>query len=162
MINTNKNKGFTLIELMIVIGIIGTLASIALPAYQTYMMKAKFAEIYPLSSLLKRDVADYYAYYGEMPKDNKSLYLAKPELLQGSYVTRMEVENGAIHAGINIGGDDDDIISIRPIVVKKPLVAGVPLDYILWTFGDKEIKKTDDREILGKNKTTISSEQGLY
>jgi type IV pilus assembly protein PilA len=111
---------------------------------------------------LKRDIADYYAYYGEMPKDNKTLYLANPELLHGSYVTRMEIENGAIHAGMNRGGDDDGVISIRPIIVNNSLVESVPVDYILWTFGDKEIKNPEYIKVLGEDKTTISIDEGLY
>jgi len=55
MKRTNQ-KGFTLIELMIVIAIIGILASIALPAYQTYMTKAKFGEVVLAASGLKTPV----------------------------------------------------------------------------------------------------------
>jgi len=55
MKRTNQ-KGFTLIELMIVIAIIGILASIALPAYQTYMKKAKFSEVVLATSNLKTAV----------------------------------------------------------------------------------------------------------
>jgi len=53
----NVQKGFTLIELMIVIAIIGILAAIALPQYTQYTKKAKFAEIVNLSSGYKTDVA---------------------------------------------------------------------------------------------------------
>lgn len=49
-------QGFTLIELMIVIAIIGILASIALPAYQTYTNKAKFSEVVLATSNVKSEV----------------------------------------------------------------------------------------------------------
>lgn len=153
---TNE-KGFTLIELMVVVAIIGILASIAIPAYQDYMTRAKVAEIFEIASPLKKDIADYYAYHGKMPKNNDSLHLAKPELLQGSQVKSMEIENGAIHIVLKLqfDGDKEDIISIRPVVLKKDIAAGVPLDYLFWVSGNCEVSDPERLEALGENKTTL-------
>ena len=63
-------KGFTLIELMIVVAIIGILAAIALPAYQDYTIRAQVAEGPALTSGLKTSIADYYAAKGTWPADN--------------------------------------------------------------------------------------------
>ncbi|NOQ35877.1 MAG: prepilin-type N-terminal cleavage/methylation domain-containing protein [Methylococcaceae bacterium] len=156
-----NEKGFTLIELMVVVSIIGILASIALPAYQDYMTRAKAAEIFQIATPLKKAVGDYYAFHGKMPKDNESLHLAKPDLLQGSQVESMEIENGAIHISIKLEGDKTEVISIRPVVLKQKVAAGVPLDYLFWVSGHCKVSDPDRLEALGENKTTLPIHSNL-
>lgn len=64
---SNSQKGFTLIELMIVVAIIGILAAVALPAYQDYTKRAKLSEIMVLASKDKLSVTEYYLSVGSMP-----------------------------------------------------------------------------------------------
>ncbi|WOJ98387.1 pilin [Congregibacter brevis] len=66
-VNMNRQQGFTLIELMIVIAIVGILAAIALPAYQDYTVRARMSE--PMAKLAeaKTSVAEFYAANGNLP-----------------------------------------------------------------------------------------------
>ncbi|KEZ79300.1 pilin [Salinisphaera hydrothermalis] len=63
-------SGFTLIELMIVVAIIGILASIAVPLYRHYETRAKVSEGLILAQPLKQAVAEYYSTHGHLPKSN--------------------------------------------------------------------------------------------
>ena len=62
-----SQQGFTLIELMIVVAIIGILAAVALPAYQDYTKRAKLSEVMVLASKDKLSVSEYYLSIGTMP-----------------------------------------------------------------------------------------------
>ena len=65
-------QGFTLIELMIVVAIIGILAAIAIPAYSDYTERAKVSELVTLGSACKASVSEYYQAQGTFPTDNNA------------------------------------------------------------------------------------------
>jgi len=129
-------KGFTLIELMIVVAIIGILAAIAIPAYQDYTIRAQVTEGLNLASDLKAAVAETYAQDGVWPADNNAVGV--DAVKSGKYVTDVSIANGTINitygfqANSNIAGQ---FLSLRPTVS--------PNDDVIWTCGERTIIGTD-------------------
>jgi type IV pilus assembly protein PilA len=66
----NKQKGFSLVELMVVIAIIGILATIAIPSYKLYLAKSRVAEAINITSMLKIKIMDYYNQNGSLPNES--------------------------------------------------------------------------------------------
>ncbi|HEZ6318346.1 TPA: pilin [Neisseria meningitidis] len=91
-------KGFTLIELMIVIAIVGILAAVALPAYQDYTARAQVSEAILLAEGQKSAVTEYYLNHGEWPGNNSSAGVATSTDIKGKYVQSVEVKNGVVTA----------------------------------------------------------------
>ena len=91
LLKEDKQKGFTLIELMIVVAIIGILASVAIPAYQDYTAKAQVSEAFSLASSAKSAVSLYYAENGSFPTSNADAGIAAATTINGTYVTSVTV-----------------------------------------------------------------------
>ncbi|HEZ6548322.1 TPA: pilin [Neisseria meningitidis] len=103
-------KGFTLIELMIVIAIVGILAAVALPAYQDYTARAQVSEAILLAEGQKSAVTEYYLNHGEWPANNSSAGVATSASdIKGKYVEKVEVANGVITAEMKSSGVNKEI-----------------------------------------------------
>ncbi|PJK00510.1 prepilin-type cleavage/methylation domain-containing protein [Lysobacteraceae bacterium NML91-0213] len=89
-------KGFTLIELMIVVAIIAILAAIALPAYQDYVARSQVSEGMSLSAGAKTAVAEYYANHGAYPANNAAAGVSPAGSITGKYVSGTTIANGVI------------------------------------------------------------------
>ncbi len=92
-----NSKGFTLIELMIVVAIIGILAAIAIPAYQTYTIRSQVAEGITLASSAKTQVVEAYHDDGEAPADRAEAGMtATATDTAGSYVESIDVQDDSL------------------------------------------------------------------
>ncbi|ENV7955918.1 pilin [Neisseria gonorrhoeae] len=103
-------KGFTLIELMIVIAIVGILAAVALPAYQDYTARAQVSEAILLAEGQKSAVAGYCLNHGKWPSDNSAAGVASsPSDIKGKYVESVTVTNGVVTAKMLSSGVNKEI-----------------------------------------------------
>jgi type IV pilus assembly protein PilA len=145
-------KGFTLIELMIVVAIIGILAAIAIPAYQDYTIRSQVTEGLNLASAIKASVAEFYAQNGRWPTaigpSTTAGTLGMDTNPSGKYVSGITVANGTIHiaysstapfqANANLGGL---FLDLRPTI--SGAAAATSNGDVVWTCGKHGIVGVD-------------------
>jgi type IV pilus assembly protein PilA len=146
-----RSPGFTLIELMIVVAIIGILAAIAIPAYQSYTIRAQVTEAFSLASELKSPIQEFRKEHGQLPATNYAAGIPEADKLIGNYVTRVQVADGAI--SVTFGNFVNKLVDGKRLTLQPIVVTGSPASPMSWRCGYHGIPR--GMEAVGNNQTDV-------
>ena len=149
-----KIKGFTLIELMVVVAIIGVLSSIALPAYKVYVQRSEVVEALSMASTIRENVTHYYVEQLDFPIDNRTAGVPEAHFLIGNRITSVVVESGAIH--VTMGNKASKLLHGKVLTFRPATVIGSPQSPIAWLCGYDE--PVTGMQAIGSNKTDLDDE----
>jgi type IV pilus assembly protein PilA len=145
-------KGFTLIELMIVVAIIGILAAIAIPAYQDYTIRSQLTEGLNLSGAVETGVAEYFANTGSFPSAMSMLGMTSDP--SGKYVSDVTV--GATGIKITYGSQVNAAVTATGnVLFLNPTVS--PNNDVIWNCGYHAAVGSQPTGITGAGTTTVLS-----
>lgn len=127
-----NKRGFTLVEVMITVAIIGVLTAVAVPVYQDYMVRSQISEGIVLASGAKPLVQEYFAQNGEYPHSGADVGYTGAT---GRFVSNVEIREDSIVA--TIGGEANSKISGKKIVLTTTVSNGTEITLASSSFIDK-------------------------
>jgi type IV pilus assembly protein PilA len=146
-----RRGGFTLLELMVVVGVVAILALMALPSYQDKIIRDQIAEALPLADLAKAPVAAAWAATQSFPADNAAAALPPADKIVNNFVSAVAVQNGAIH--ITFGNRVNNQIKGKVLTLRPAVVEDAPVVPVTWVCG--AAPAPDKMTVKGENRTSI-------
>ena len=149
-----KRTGFTVVEMMVVVAILGILAMIAIPSSLGRIVKEQINVAIPLAEIVKMPIAASWAATKVLPANNEEAGLPSPDKIVNNFIRAVDVEKGAIH--ITFGNKahpqiKDKILTLRPAVIEDSQI--VP---VTWVCAGA--KAPEKMVLKGEDKTNVPVE----
>ena len=149
-----RHRGFTMLELMAVVAVIGILALFAIPTYMDKIVREQVKASLPLADIAKPPIAASWALVQAFPADNAAAGLPAADKIVGNFVSSVAVQDGAIQ--ITFGNRVSSTIGGKMLSIRPAVVEDAPIVPIAWVCGYAETP--DKMKTFGKNQTNISGE----
>jgi type IV pilus assembly protein PilA len=146
-----RTRGFTLVEMMVVIGIVAILALMAIPTYQDKFIRDQIAEALPLADIAKPAVALSWAALQTFPADNAAAGLPVAEKIVNNFIGSVAVQGGAIN--ITFGNKANHAILGKVLSLRPAVVEDAPIVPVTWVCG--YATAPDKMTVKGENRTNI-------
>ncbi len=146
-----RTRGFTLVEMMVVVGIVAILALMAIPTYQDKFIRDQVAEALPLADLAKPPVALSWAVLQTLPVDNAAAGLPVADKIVNNFIGSVAVKGGAIN--ITFGNKANRAIFGKVLSLRPAVVEDAPIVPVTWVCG--YASAPDKMTVKGENKTNI-------
>jgi type IV pilus assembly protein PilA len=146
-----RTRGFTLVEMMVVIGIVAILALMAIPTYQDKFIRDQIAEALPLADLAKPPVALSWTALQTFPADNAAAGLPVAEKIVNNYIRSVSIQSGAVD--ITFGNKANHAILGKVLTLRPAVVEDAPIVPVTWVCG--YASAPEKMTVKGENKTNI-------
>ena len=146
-----RDRGFTLIELMVVVGILAILALMAIPTYQDKFIRDQVAEALPLADIAKPPVAASWALLQSFPADNAAAGLPVADKIVNYTISSVAIQGGAIH--ITFGNRANGVIRGKILTLRPAVVEDAPIVPVTWVCG--YATPPEKMTVKGENKTNL-------
>jgi type IV pilus assembly protein PilA len=146
-----RTRGFTLVEMMVVVGIVAILALMAIPIYQDKFIRDQIAEALPLADIVKPPVALSWTLLQTFPADNAAAGLPVAEKIVNNYVGSVSIQSGANN--ITFGNKANHAILGKVLSLRPAVVEDAPIVPVTWICG--YATAPEKMTIKGENKTNI-------
>ena len=146
-----RDHGFTMIELLVVIGIVAILAMMALPSYQDKFIRDQVVEALPLAEIAKAPIALSWAALQTFPPDNAAAGLPPDDRIVNNFISALLIRGGAIH--ITFGNRANGAIKGKVLTLRPAVVEDAPIVPVAWVCG--YAAGPGKMTIKGENRTDI-------
>ena len=149
-----RARGFTLIEIMVVLGVVAILALLTLPSFMSQYVRNQIVEALPLADIAKSPVAASWALAHALPADNAAAGLPVPEKVVNNHISALRIEDGAIH--VTFGNRANTAIRGKVLTLRPAIVPDAPIVPVAWVCGYAQVP--GNMTARGENRTSVPAQ----